>query len=163
MALSISDRLIEARNLRGLTQDELANLVGVNVRTISAWEKGENFPQDRHLQNLANILRVSITWLRTGLGPMQSREDDTMQMTGTAVEPPPLPRAGILRNGTETMDVSMELLTGAIHLADQLEEHTGTNLSGEEKAQLVWKILRYCLEKHLDDPKQIPLGDLLSA
>ena len=53
----------EARDRAGLTQTELAKLVGVKQPTVAAWEKGTNEPQPPTLRTLARVLRVAPDWL----------------------------------------------------------------------------------------------------
>ena len=50
-------RLTLARKRRGLTMTRLAELVGVEVRSVSAYEKGEFKPDSDKLINLAKVLR----------------------------------------------------------------------------------------------------------
>ena len=52
-------RIKKLRRLRGLTQEELAELVGVSVRSLSHIECGESFPS-KSLYKLATALDVSI-------------------------------------------------------------------------------------------------------
>ena len=44
--------LAAERRSRGLTQTELAKVVGTNVQSISRWETGWNTPSVRHVRNL---------------------------------------------------------------------------------------------------------------
>lgn len=50
-------RLKLARKRRGLTKTKLATAVGVELRSISAYEKGEFSPEDGRLADLATVLR----------------------------------------------------------------------------------------------------------
>lgn len=51
-----AETLKVARNLRKLTQKELAALIGVTVGTVSQWECGLRVPQLRHRRMLADAL-----------------------------------------------------------------------------------------------------------
>jgi transcriptional regulator with XRE-family HTH domain len=48
-----------ARRGRGLTQDELARLLGCPVRTVESWEKAQRSPSPDNLRRLARALRVT--------------------------------------------------------------------------------------------------------
>jgi transcriptional regulator with XRE-family HTH domain len=48
--------LREAREALGLTQDDLARLVGVKQPTISRWEAAKATPRARHAIRLAELL-----------------------------------------------------------------------------------------------------------
>lgn len=51
---------------KGLTQDQLANLLYVNSKTVSRWERGVNIPDISILENLAIELGVSVHELMLG-------------------------------------------------------------------------------------------------
>lgn len=58
-----------ARRGRGLTQDELARLLGRPVRTVESWEQGEKRPNPDNLRRLADALRVTEQDLITNPDP----------------------------------------------------------------------------------------------
>ena len=47
-------KLKELREARGVTQEELAKVIGVNVRSVNRWEKGQS---DIYLQKAIRIAR----------------------------------------------------------------------------------------------------------
>jgi Zn-dependent peptidase ImmA (M78 family)/transcriptional regulator with XRE-family HTH domain len=53
-------RLSLARRRRGLTKLKLANAVGVDARSVSAWEKGEFVPEPEREAALSRILRFPV-------------------------------------------------------------------------------------------------------
>ena len=53
-------RLRELRKLKGLSQKEIAQSLGVTQSLISAYEKGERVPPIKKLLRLADILGVTI-------------------------------------------------------------------------------------------------------
>lgn len=55
-------RLVLARKRRGLTMTRLATLVGVDPRSISAYEKGEFNPDADKLDQLASVLRFPVSF-----------------------------------------------------------------------------------------------------
>lgn len=59
-------RLRTARESLNLTQQELADAVGINKSMISAYENGTTDPRMSIMQPLADKLKVSINWLATG-------------------------------------------------------------------------------------------------
>lgn len=58
--------IAEMRKAKGLTQEELAEKLGVNNRTISRWENGENMPDISLYKPLCEILKISIEELVNG-------------------------------------------------------------------------------------------------
>jgi Zn-dependent peptidase ImmA (M78 family)/transcriptional regulator with XRE-family HTH domain len=55
----VKERLIEAREARAITQKDLAKSLGRSDSTISNWERGEQAPEPRSLDQLAAVLGVS--------------------------------------------------------------------------------------------------------
>jgi len=52
-------QISDYRKKNGLSQQDLATLLGVSLPTIKRWESGNNTPRDRHLVALAGILGVA--------------------------------------------------------------------------------------------------------
>lgn len=50
----------ELRKKRGLTQKQLAELLGVKQQNVSDWERGERSPSVKNLKKLAEILNCQI-------------------------------------------------------------------------------------------------------
>ena len=57
------DNLVSLRKMHGFSQDELAEKIGVTLRTISKYEKQGVMPRGANLQKLAEVLGVSIAYL----------------------------------------------------------------------------------------------------
>lgn len=55
----IGQRIKELRKIRGYTQEEFSEIVGIDQRTLSAIECGVNFPT-RNLVKIAQAFRVEI-------------------------------------------------------------------------------------------------------
>lgn len=65
---TFGDRLAGAREAAGLSQRDLAVRLGVNTKTLQAWEDDRKEPRANRLQMLAGMLDVSLGWLMTGRG-----------------------------------------------------------------------------------------------
>jgi len=62
-----------ARKEKGLTQRELADLLGVTDRAVSKWERAKSFPDVSMLQPLADVLDISVTEILDGERRPQDR------------------------------------------------------------------------------------------
>ena len=62
--MTFSDKVKWTRELLGLTQQELADLVGVTKRAVAGWETEGALPRPATLRKLADTLQVSIEYLR---------------------------------------------------------------------------------------------------
>ena len=58
--MNMGDRIAAARRARGLTQEQLAEQIGVSFQAVSTWERGENTPDTQHLLLLARVLDRSV-------------------------------------------------------------------------------------------------------
>lgn len=65
---TFGDRLAGAREAAGLTQEQLAQRLGVRLTTLQAWEDDLAEPRGNRLQMLAGMLNVSLAWLLTAAG-----------------------------------------------------------------------------------------------
>ncbi|WP_421038548.1 helix-turn-helix domain-containing protein [Streptococcus hyointestinalis] len=57
------NRLKELRKEKGLTQQELADIMGVTRRGYQKWEKGESTMKSDNAQKLANFFGVEVSYL----------------------------------------------------------------------------------------------------
>lgn len=61
-----ASRLISLRRDRKVTQEETANAVGIDKRSISMYENGRTMPREGTIQSLAHFFDVDPYWLATG-------------------------------------------------------------------------------------------------
>ena len=67
---NISLRIADLRKIKKITQQELADRIGVSFQTISKWETGVNMPDITILPLLADFFNVSTDQL-LGLKPLE--------------------------------------------------------------------------------------------
>ena len=66
VAKEVGQRIAQSRKeLVGMTQRELGDLVGVTERSIAAWELGEVIPY-RHMRRLEEVLSRPAAWILYG-------------------------------------------------------------------------------------------------
>ena len=54
--MNLGDKIKQSRMSMGLSQDQLAQKLSVNVQTVAAWENSQSIPDDEKLNLLKNIL-----------------------------------------------------------------------------------------------------------
>lgn len=59
----IGDRLKKCRKQEGVTQKELADILGLNQNTIASYETGRRNPSISVLEDIADLLNVSTDYL----------------------------------------------------------------------------------------------------
>lgn len=67
---NFANRLLYARELRGLTQGELARAAGISQSAIASYESGKR-NSAKNFVRLAHALHVNPLWLIDGLEPME--------------------------------------------------------------------------------------------
>lgn len=64
--MSVGSRIFQKRNHRKLTQNQLAEMVGVSFQAVSCWERDEYLPETDKLLAIAKALGVSAGYLLEG-------------------------------------------------------------------------------------------------
>lgn len=60
MTLYIDENLKKQRKLRGLTQEQLADILGVTFQSVSKWERSEGYPDIETLPAIANYFGITV-------------------------------------------------------------------------------------------------------
>lgn len=64
--MTMSERIKQARTDRGLTQQQLADLVGVKQPTVAGWESGKHGHLRNRIARLAEVLGKKPQWIEFG-------------------------------------------------------------------------------------------------
>ncbi len=72
--IKISEQIAFLRKQKGLTQEELANILGVTNQAVSKWESGQCCPDIQLLPDIAKLFEVSVDEL-LGYTPASTTED----------------------------------------------------------------------------------------
>lgn len=72
--ISIATRLRQARELAGLSQGQVARLMGIHRPTVSEIEAGRRRVSADELQEMAKLYDISVSWLTEG-----TTQDDVSQ------------------------------------------------------------------------------------
>lgn len=62
----IGKKISESRKMRGLTQEDLAEMSKMNLRTIQRIENSANIPRGKTLKQLCEVLAIDFEDLRNG-------------------------------------------------------------------------------------------------
>lgn len=76
--MTFSDKIKRAREVVGMTQNELASAVGVSQRTIASYESGGAIARRSTTEKLARALKVSVKYLsdENCTNPLEEIEKD---------------------------------------------------------------------------------------
>lgn len=61
--MKFSDKLLQLRKKAGLSQEELAEKIGVSRQAISRWEMGTAMPDAPNLMHISDLFGISIDYL----------------------------------------------------------------------------------------------------
>ena len=61
--IQIDENIRKYRRKKGLSQQDLADIIGVSHQAISKWERGENYPDLLSLVSLSQFFEVDINHL----------------------------------------------------------------------------------------------------
>lgn len=84
--MTLAEKIAWCRKRAGLSQEELAERVGVSRQAVSKWELGDATPEVGKLLQLARTFGVTTDWL---LGEDAPEEDAPPRHDETAQTPPP--------------------------------------------------------------------------
>lgn len=58
----LSEKIKEARDFAGLSQDEMANLLGMTGAAVSQWEHGRYIPRQKALKKISEITKKPLSF-----------------------------------------------------------------------------------------------------
>lgn len=64
--MSVSKQLIHLRNVKGISQEELASLMNVTRQAVSKWETDQALPDSEKIIRLSEIFEVTTDYLLKG-------------------------------------------------------------------------------------------------
>ena len=68
--MEIGERIKEARRAKNLTQQAMADAIGLKRNTVATYEMGKAVPSDRTIADICREFDISEEWLRDGTGDM---------------------------------------------------------------------------------------------
>lgn len=88
MTLEIGQRLAEMRKQAGLSQEALAEKLGISRQAVSKWERAESAPDTDNLIALSKLYGVSLDELLLPGQPEKSQQSPFEEKAPAAPEPP---------------------------------------------------------------------------
>lgn len=116
------DELQSLRKKRGLSQAQLAELVGVEQPTVQRWESGKRLPDLDSLHKLASVL---------GVTPGALLEGGTVVAVGPTLWIKGEVAAGVWRAAAEWPEVDWQTFTGRADVAAKPEHRFGLIVHGD--------------------------------
>ncbi len=76
--MNISDRIQYLRKTKGISQEELADKIGVSRQAISKWESEQSIPDIDKILLLSDYFEVTTDYIIKGIEPTLEMEKDTL-------------------------------------------------------------------------------------
>ena len=138
--MNISDRIQSLRKARGITQEQLADAVGVSRQAVSKWEAEQSVPDLERVVAMAEYFDVTTDYLLRGIEPAPKRDSSsrvsprTMCIIATALDV-----AGLILGGGLWFEYQNWLCV-AVMLIFQLAAITVWLLTKGERPRWFWAV-----------------------
>lgn len=64
--MTIEERIQELRKIKGLSQEQLADILGVSRQAVSKWESGQSLPEIEKLITMSELFEVTVDYMLKG-------------------------------------------------------------------------------------------------
>ena len=77
--MNMADRIQYLRKTKGLSQEELADKIGVSRQAVSKWESEQSTPDIEKIIMMSEIFEVTTDYILKGIEPVNITDKKTMQ------------------------------------------------------------------------------------
>ena len=72
--MNIADRIQKLRKAKGISQEQLADVVGVSRQAVSKWESEQSIPDLEKVILMSNYFGVTTDYILKGIEPTENNE-----------------------------------------------------------------------------------------
>ena len=76
--MTIADRIQSLRKSKGMSQEDLADAVGVSRQAVSKWESEQTIPDIDKIVIMSEIFEVTTDYILKGIEPVKNQDHKTM-------------------------------------------------------------------------------------
>ncbi len=76
--MNISDRIQALRKAKGMSQEQLADAIGVSRQAVSKWESEQATPDLEKVVIMSDLFDVTTDYLLKGIEPVEEKDHKTM-------------------------------------------------------------------------------------
>lgn len=73
--MNMADRIQYLRKARGMSQEELADIIGVSRQAVSKWESEQSTPDPEKIIILSEVFEVTTDYILKGIEPAKEKEE----------------------------------------------------------------------------------------
>lgn len=152
MDINIADNLKRLRKQREITQEDLANFIGVSFQAVSKWERGEGYPDITILPAIANYFNVTLDEL-VGMNEIKNNarlEELFAKLNENSSVGRIEENIKLLRDEIKYFPNNYKLLLELAHYLMLNEVDAENNKkSHEESMQICRRILEFCTDSNI--------------
>lgn len=149
MQLKLADNLKRLRRQREITQEDLADFLGVSFQAVSKWERGEGYPDITILPAIANFFDVTLDEL-VGMNTLKknAERDELMKKHRKLTSRGKIAEdIALLRDALKTFPNDYELMTELACFLDGFGNSDEERKKNREEAiALSERILKFCTD-----------------
>ena len=89
--MNLADRIQALRKAKGISQEELAEHVGVSRQAVSKWESGQSTPDLEKIITMSDFFEVTTDYLLKGIQPAattKTKKPESWQAESSILHPP---------------------------------------------------------------------------
>ena len=144
--MDFKERVFLARKEKGLSQEALAEIIGVSRQAVSKWETGQSEPSARNLAELAQLLETSLAELTAPSRPEPPAKGNPILRRNLEILAVGGFTGMVILSGVKTNDPYFLLYVSAITLVLAcLMAFNISRLPAEVRLKTAWKELVYCV------------------
>lgn len=141
--INIAKVLIAKRREKGITQDDLAEYIGVSKASVSKWETGQSYPDITFLPQLAAYFSISIDDLM-GYVPQMEKEDIRKLYRRLAADFASKPFDEVLHECREIIKKYFSCFPLLLQMATLLINHHMLSQKPQERMQILREAAELC-------------------
>lgn len=151
--VSMAQRITELRSQKGLSSQQLSQMMGLSRQAVEKYESGRQTPSKEHQQKMAAFFEVSVAYLRGETNDPTTQESwmDMVHQASAEPEPTPAPAIAPKASGKkEKEELGGALLDSLLVSPKVREELTAIvrqELRSEQGKELIRRIVREELKK----------------
>ncbi len=143
--INIARAILQGRRAKGVTQEELAQFIGVSKASVSKWETGQSYPDITLLPHLAAYFNISIDEL-IGYEPWMTKEDIRRLYHSLSAKFSELPFDTVLDECNEIIKKYFSCYPLLLQMCVLLINHLHLAPSPDEQTELQLQVRNLCVK-----------------
>ena len=80
--MNFADRILYLRKSKGISQEELADKVGVSRQAVSKWESEQSMPDVEKIIIMSDYFNVTTDYILKGIEVVENKEEKSKEIVG---------------------------------------------------------------------------------